>query len=101
MAAMKSAVELAMEKLGKQQGQASSVPLSDEQRQKISDLRQQYDAKIAEKEIMLQAEVRKLARRHPPHEVAAAAQELHKQLLESKATLRDELEDKIAAVRRQ
>ena len=101
MAAMKSAVELAMEKLGKQQGQESSAPLTDEQRQKISDLRQQYDAKIAEKEIMLQAEVRKLAQRHPPHEAAAAAQELQKQLLESKATLRDELADKIAAIRRQ
>ncbi|MCZ6875299.1 MAG: hypothetical protein O7G88_17535 [bacterium] len=101
MAGMKSAVELAMEKLGKQQGQESPAPLTDEQRQKISDLRQQYEAKIAEREIMLQAEVRKLAQQHPPHEAAAAAQELHKQLLESKATLRDELEDKIAAIRRQ
>ncbi len=99
MAEMKSAVELAMEKLAKKQDQASPPPLTDEQRQEIGDLRQQYEAKVAEKEIMLQAEVRKLAQRHPPHEVAAAVQDLQKQLQEVKAALRQELEDKIAAIR--
>lgn len=98
MAAMKSAIELAMEKLGKRQSD-EPVALTDEQRQAISDLRKQYDAKIAEKEIMHQAEVRQLAQQRPPHEVAAAVQELQKQLQETKAALRQELEDKIATVR--
>ena len=101
MAAMKSAVELAMEKLGKQQGEASSTPLTDEQRQQISDLRQQYDAKIAEKEIMLQSEIRKVVQRRPPHEAVATVQDLQKQLQETKAALRKELEGKVAAIRRQ
>jgi Spy/CpxP family protein refolding chaperone len=101
MAAMKSAVELAMEKLGKQQGQASSTPLTDEQRRQISDLRHQYDAKIAEKEIMAQSEIRKVIQRRPPHEAAATVQALQQQLQEAKAALREELEGKIAAIRGQ
>lgn len=101
MAAMKSAVELAMEKLGKQQGQASSTPLSDEQRQQISDLRHQYDAKIAEKEIMLQSEIRNVIQQRPPHEAVATVQALQKQLQEVKTALREEMEGKIAAIRRQ
>lgn len=101
MAEMKSAVELAMEKLGKQQGEGSATPLSAEQRQQIGDLRKQYDAKIAEKEIMMQSEIRKLVQRRPPHEAAAAVQDLQKQLQETKAALREELEGKIAAVRGQ
>ncbi len=99
MAAMKSAVELAMEKIGKQQGEESSTPLTDEQRQAIGELRKQYDAKIAEKEIMMQSEMRQLLERYPPPEAAARAQESQQQLQEAKTTLRQELEDKIVAVR--
>ena len=99
MAEMKSAVELAMEKLGQRQAETSSTPLTDEQRQEIGDLRKQYEAKIAEKEIMLQAETRRLMQQHHPQEAAAAAHELQKQLHEAKTTLRQELEDKITAIR--
>jgi Spy/CpxP family protein refolding chaperone len=99
MAEMKSAVELAMEKLGKLQAQEPTTPLTNEQRQEISDLRKQYEAKIAEKEIMVQSEVRRLMQNRPPHEAAAAAQKLQQQLQETKVALRRELEDKIAAIR--
>lgn len=99
MAEMKSAVELAMEKLGKLQADQPSTPLTDEQRRAIGDLRQQYDAKIAEKEIMLQAEIRRLMQRRPPQEAVVTAQELQKQFQETKTALRQELEEKIAAVR--
>jgi predicted outer membrane protein len=99
MAEMKSAVELAMEKLGKLKTDTSSESLTDEQRQRIGDLRKQYDAKIAEKEIMMQAEIRKLMQRYPPQEVAVAAQGLRQQFQETKRTLQQELEDKIAAIR--
>lgn len=99
MAEMKSAVELAMEKLGKRQSQEPSESLTDEQRQKIGDLRKEYEAKIAEKEIMHQTEMQKLVQRHHPSEVPGKAQELQRQLQETKAALRQELEEKIAAVR--
>jgi Spy/CpxP family protein refolding chaperone len=99
MAGMKSAVELAMERLGKLQATEAATPLTDEQRQEIGDLRKQYEAKIAEKEIMMQAEMRQLVQRHPSHEAAAAAKEMQEKFHETKKALQQELEEKIAAVR--
>jgi Spy/CpxP family protein refolding chaperone len=99
MAGMKSAVELAMERLGKLQAKETATPLTDEQRQEIGDLRKQYEAKIAEKEIMMQAEIRQLVQRHPPQEAAVAAREIQEKFHQSKKALQQELEEKIAAVR--
>ena len=99
MAEMKRAVELAMERLGKLKTDTSTESLTDEQRQRIGDLRKQYDAKIAEKEIMMQAEIRQMMQRHHPQEVAVAAQGLQEQFQETKRALQQELEDKIAALR--
>jgi Spy/CpxP family protein refolding chaperone len=98
MAGMKSAVELALEKLGKGSEQGATS-LTDEQRQEISQLRKQYEAKMAEKDIMVQAEIRRLMQRRPPSEAAAKARELHQELQETKTALRNELEEKVAAVR--
>jgi hypothetical protein len=99
MAGMKSALELAMEKLKARQSEDSTVVLTDAQRQEISDLRKQYDAKIAEKEIMMQSEIRQLVQRRPPQEAMAAAQELREKFQQTKKALQEELEAKIAAVR--
>jgi MoxR-like ATPase len=100
MAGMKSALELAMEKINAQQAQAeTTVSLTDAQRQEISDLRKQYDAKIAEKDIMLQADIRQLIQRRPPQEAMAAVQELREQFQLTKKALQEEMEAKIAAVR--
>ena len=100
MAGMKSALELAMEKINAQKSQAETpVSLTDAQRQEISDLRKQYDAKIAEKDIMLQADIRQLMQRHPPQEVLVAAQELREKFQQTKKALLEELEAKITTVR--
>ena len=99
MAGIKSALELAMEKLKARTSEESTVALTDAQRQEISDLRKQYDAKIAEKEIMMQSEIRQLIQRRPPQEAMAAAQELREKLQHTKKALQEELEAKIAAAR--
>ena len=99
MAGMKSALELAMEKLKARPSEESPVALTDAQRQEISDLRKQYDAKIAEQEIMMQSEIRQLVQRRPPQEAMAVAQELREKLQQTKKALQEELEAKIAAVR--
>jgi len=99
MAGMKSALELAMEKLKARTSEESTVALTDAQRQEISDLRKQYDAKIAEKEIMMQSEIRQLVQRRPPQEAIAVAQELREKFQPTKKALQEELEAKIAAVR--
>jgi len=99
MAGMKSALELAMEKLNARKSEESTVALTDAQRQEISDLRKLYDAKIAEKEIMMQSDIRQLIQRRPPQEAMAAAQELREKFQQTKKALQEELEAKIAAVR--
>ena len=100
MAGMKSALELAMEKINAQKSPADTpVSLTDAQRQEISDLRKQYDAKIAEKDIMLQADIRQLIQQCPPQEALAAAQQLREKFQQSKKALQEELEAKIATVR--
>ena len=99
MAGMKSALELAMEKLNARTSEESTVALTEAQRQEISDLRKQYDAKIAEKEMMMQSDIRQLIQRRPPQEAMAAAQELRAKLQQTKKALQEELETKIAAVR--
>ena len=99
MGEMKSAIELAMEKMGKLQSDDASTALTDEQRQQIGDLRKQYDAKIAEKDIMMQSEIGKLMQNRPPQEAAMAAHELQAKFQEEKKALQQEMEDKIAAVR--
>jgi hypothetical protein len=53
---MKSAYELAMERLQKE---APSVPLTEEQRIKLSEIDSLYKSKIAEKELLLQDQIRK------------------------------------------
>jgi len=99
MAGMKSALELAMEKIKARQTEENTVSLTDAQRQEISDLRKQYDAKIAEKEIMLQSDIRQLMQRRPPQEAVAAAHELREKFQQTRKALQEELEGKIAAVR--
>ena len=99
MAGMKSALELAMEKLNARKSEESTVALTDAQRQEISDLRKLYDAKIAEKEIMMQSDIRQLIQRRPPQEAMAAAQELREKFQQTKKALQEELEAKIATVR--
>jgi hypothetical protein len=53
---MKSAYELAMERLQKT---APSLSLTDEQKEKLAELDSKYRAKIAEKELFLKDQIRK------------------------------------------
>lgn len=54
---LKSAVELAMEKM--ESGEGAVEKLSDEQKEQIAEIRSKYRAKIAEAEISLQSKIRK------------------------------------------
>lgn len=96
---MKSALELAMQKVNARQGRAPVASLTESQRREIGDLRKQYEAKIAEKEIMMQAETRRLVRERPPQEAAVKVGELQAQFQESKKALQEELEAKVSALR--
>jgi hypothetical protein len=96
---MKSALELAMQKINARQDRSPVTSLTEAQRLEIGEMRKQYEAKIAEKEIMVQAEIRRLVRNRPPQEAAAKVQELQVEFQESKKVLQEELEAKVSALR--
>ncbi|MBC2594295.1 hypothetical protein H5P28_08475 [Ruficoccus amylovorans] len=78
---MKSAYELAMERLEKDEPTAK---LSEEQKAALADIDKKYDAKIAEKEVFLRGELAKAR----PDEHAA----IEKQLVNERARLTEERE---------
>ena len=89
---MKSAYELAMERLNKS---APSVKLNDEQRKELAELDSLYASKIAQREIFLKGELAK-AEATGDYE---AIEQLQKQLVSERKTLQAELEEKKEQVR--
>jgi hypothetical protein len=89
---MKSAYELAMERLNKA---APSVKLTDEQKAQLADLESQCVAKIAERELLLKGEIAKAVERGDEE----ALQQLEKQLTSDRKTLRAQFEEKKEKVR--
>lgn len=84
---MKSAYELAMEKL---EASAPTAKLTDSQRAEIAELDQKFKAKIAERETFLQAKIAE-ARTAGEHG-AVEVQELEDQLRREVAGLREDAE---------
>lgn len=82
---MKTAYELAMERLNKN---APSAKLSDAQKKELAELDSKYAAKIAEREIALNAEMAKVAGDFEKEE------SLRQQLISERRKLQAELEDK-------
>ncbi len=89
---MKTAYELAMERLGKT---SPSVKLTDEQKKEIAELESKYAAKIAEREIFLKGEIVKAIDKGDDEAVA----QLEKQLISDRKSLRAECEEKKDKVR--
>ena len=89
---MKSAYELAMERLSKS---SPSVKLSAEQKKEISELESKCAAKIAERELFIKEEIEKAVNRAQFEEV----EKLEKQLVSDRKSLRADLEEKKAKVR--
>lgn len=89
---MKSAYELAMERLNKT---APSAKLTDEQKKQLAELDSRYTAKIAEREIFLNE---KLADASAKGDYEAVSQ-LEKQLASERKTFKAELEEKKEKIR--
>jgi hypothetical protein len=92
--APKSAVELAMERLRKkdQESNTPERPLTDEQKAAIAEVRQMYQAKTAEREILHQAALRKAG----THE---EIEQLNEALRRDTERMAGERDRKIAAIR--
>ena len=89
---MKSAYELAMERLNKS---APSVKLTDEQKAKLADLESQCAAKTAERELFLKGEITKAIDKGDME----AIEQLEKQLVSDRKSLRAEFDEKKEKVR--
>jgi ABC-type enterochelin transport system substrate-binding protein len=90
---MKSAYELAMDRLSKS---APTVKLTDEQKKQLAELDSRYSAKIAEREIFLKDERAAAAAKGDFEAVA----QLEKQLVSARKSLQSELEEKKEKVRK-
>lgn len=89
---MKSAYELAMERLNKT---APTVKLNEEQKKQIAELDSKYAAKIAEREISLNAEIDRAAGKGDFDEM----EKIKQHLVSERKRLQSELEDKKEEVR--
>ena len=89
---MKTSYELAMERLGKT---SPTVKLTDEQKKEIAELESRCTAKLAERELLLKGEIAKAIDKGD----AEAVQQLEKQLLSDRKSLRAECEEKKEKVR--
>lgn len=91
---MKSAYELAMERLNKKNPSASKPP-SAEQKRRLADLDSLYRSKIAEKEIALKPQIEEARFGEDP----AKLEVLEKELREAVSSLREKLESEKEKVR--
>ena len=90
---MKSAYELAMERLNKQ---SPTVKISADQKKKLAEIDSKYAAKLAEREIFLKDEMSKAAAKGDWE----AVQQLEKQIVSEKKSINAELEEKKDEARR-
>jgi hypothetical protein len=89
---MKSAYELAMERLNKTQ---PTVKLTDDQKRDLAELDSKYAAKIAEREIFLKGQLQKAAEKGDAEEY----HQIEEQLVRDRKAFTAELEDKKEKVR--
>lgn len=91
---MKSAYELAMERLNESDPNAST-PLSDEQKAKLADLDVVYKSQIAEREIFLSAKLDEAAQQGD----RAGAEQIRQQIVSERVRLEEERDEKKDKVR--
>ncbi len=65
----------------------------------MAEIEREYDAKIAEKDVMLQTEMRKLLMQYPPAEVAPVLEQLRDKFIDEKRKLTEERNEKAARIR--
>ncbi len=96
---MKSAYELAMERLAKSDPPAGR-PLTAEQKARLAEIDTVYRGKIAEREIFLQKQLAEALGAHPAGQQSDEADKLRQQIVGEKARLEEEREDEKERVRR-
>ena len=85
MSGLKSAWELSLERSEKLVPELKNKKkITKKQKEKISEIRKEYKAKIADKDVMLQDRLRKLHDRPPPEEIQIVMEDLQNKFMKEK-----------------
>ena len=100
MSGLKSSWELSLERSDNLVPELKSKKkLTKKQKEQIAEIRKEYAAKTADRDVTMQDKVRKLPDRVPPEEIAEAKINLETQFREEKASLAKEMEKEIESIR--
>ena len=100
MSGLKSAWELSLERSDDLVPELKSKKkLTKKQKEQIAEVRRNYKAQIADRDVTMQDKVRKLSDRVPPEEIADARQQLEARFREEKQSLEEEIEKEIESIR--
>lgn len=100
MSGLKSALELSLERSDKMAPELKKQKkLTKKQKQEIAEIRNEFAAKIADRDVMFQDKTHKLPDRVPPEEIEAVKAELEKQFRADKKALEEEMEKEVARSR--
>ena len=100
MSGLKSSWELSLERSDKLVPELKNKKkITTKQKELISEIRKEYKAKIADKDIMLQDQLKKIHDRTAPEEIQIVVDELQNKFVEEKKIIEEEMEKKIESVR--
>ncbi|MBI4389986.1 MAG: hypothetical protein HY580_07380 [Nitrospinae bacterium] len=101
MSGLKSAWEISLEKSKKIVPQETRKGLTVDQKNAIAEIRKEFKARIADKELTLQHQLNKLGERVPPEQFEAQAGDLKKKFAEEKQAMEKEMDNRIEAIHSQ
>ena len=100
MSGLKSSWELSLERSEDLVPELKSKKkLTKKKKDQIAEIRIDFTAKIADRDVTMQDKVRKLSERVPPEEVAGAKMKLEAQFRDDKQSLEEEMEKEIESIR--
>ena len=100
MSGLKSAWELSLERSEDLVPELKSKKkLTKKQKDQIAEVRRDYTAQIADRDVTMQDKVRKLSDRVPPEEISDAKIKLETQFRDEKQSLEKEMEKEIESIR--
>ena len=100
MSGLKSSWELSLERSEDLVPELKSQKkLTKKQKEEIAEIRKDYTAQIADRDVTMQDKVRKLSDRVPPEEMEESKRLLETQFREEKQSLEEEMEKEIESIR--
>ena len=100
MSNLKSTWEISLDKSNKMNpGLEKQKKLTEKQKSAITEVRREYGARIADKEVNLDYKLNRLSDRVPPEQLQLEAEQLNKQFIEDKTALEKEMEQKVESIR--